>query len=183
MALLLPVSSAGAQTRDSQNDLTGIDGSSSISVARCQYTPSDQACATISSGQESRSAKNEDTLAQLSRRAGPPVRPRGLRPYSRSYPSAWERPDGRRVLIGAVIGFGIGAAVGAKAGSNQSSDVALRASFGFGAIGGLIGAAIGASPPPFYARNRRQRVPWHEKKQDDEDQIAGLAKSANASGN
>jgi|ERR1700722_17941856 len=184
LALLFPVSSAVAQARDLENNRTGVD-STSIGIARCQYTPSDQTCGARASDQVS--TKEDDTLAQLSRRAAPPMRLRGPGPYSRSYPSAWSGPDVRHVMIGAVIGFGIGAAVGAKAGSNQSSGVALKASLGFGVIGGLIGAAIGAGPPPFYARNRLRRAPWREKKPDekkldDEDQIAQRVKPANASG-
>jgi hypothetical protein len=182
LALLLPVSSAVAQTRDLGHDLADNEVSTSISMARCQYTPSDQACAgTNGSDQAGRGA--DDTLAQLQRRAGPPMRSRGMVRYPRGYRSAWAGPDGRHVVIGAVIGFGIGAALGAKAGSNQPAGVALKASLGIGAIGGLIGAAIGAGPPPFYARNRHQRVPWREKKRDDEDQMAGQVGSANASGN
>lgn len=183
LASLLSVSIAVAQTRDSRKDLVGNDSSNSIGLARCQYTPSDQACAGESGSGQAGPGQDADTLAQVRRRAGPPMRDRGMGGYPRSYRSAWPGPDGRHVVIGAVIGFGIGAALGAKAGSNQPAGVALKASLGIGAIAGLIGAAIGASPPPFYARNRRQRTPWHEKKPVDEDQVAGLVKSTNSSGN
>lgn len=75
------------------------------------------------------------------------MRVRGPGRYPRSYPPTWGRPTRRRVIIGAIIGFGLGAAIGAKASTHQPAAVEAKATLGIGALGGLIGAAIGATAP------------------------------------
>ncbi len=54
---------------------------------------------------------------------------------------------GRHALIGAIIGFGIGAALGAKANKDQHTQARVGAPLLFGAVGALIGAAVGANHP------------------------------------
>jgi hypothetical protein len=143
LALALPLSIA-AQTPASQTDRNDSEVSRSITAARCQYTPEEQACDATRNRDR---ADSEAAMSQFSRRAGPAIRTRRPGPYPRGYPPAWGHPTRRRLVIGAIIGFGLGAAVGAKASAHQSSGTQVKTSLGFGAFGGLIGAAIGATAP------------------------------------
>lgn len=160
LTLILPLSLAVAQTPASERDGSENNVSSSITAARCQYTPDDPACAGSNDLGPAGTDEDRDTLAQLPHRAGPRMRPRGPSQYPRSYPRTWGAGDRRHVVIGAALGLGLGAAIGAKAGARQPADVAVKTSLGVGAIGSLIGAAIGAGVPAYRARNQRMRGPW-----------------------
>jgi hypothetical protein len=171
---VLLASNALAQT---DNSLASNELPSPIAAARCQYTPSDHACAGVSDSSDHRSADDDATLAQLPRRGpGPPFRQRG--PMGRhAYPDMW-RSEGSpaHALIGMLIGFGLGAAVGAK------GNIGVRSTLAFGAIGAGIGAGIGFSLPAFPSRNPYwRRWPY----EDDDEEASGhrTAKPAAAPSN
>src|SRR5271163_1286797 len=156
LALLIPLSSAMAQVRGPQTDLTAAanEASAAITLARCQYTPGDLACpGAEASGQSSSkaTATEAEMVARISRLGRRPMPHRPVS-YGRGYPS-WFAGNGRHAAIGALIGFGIGAALGAKANKDPHPGVALKASLLVGFIGGGLGAAIGAGAPSFRARN------------------------------
>ena len=184
LAVLLPLS-AMAQTRGPQEDLPGVEGhepSPAIALARCRYTADDETCAsTDASGQSSSRATAAEMLAQFSRRGGRPM-PRRPMSYGRGYPSSYAG-NGRRAAIGALIGFGIGAALGAKANQDPHPGVALKASLLVGFIASGLGATIGAGAPSFRTRNLRPRLPGHDRKRFEDDQVARQMKPAGASGN
>jgi hypothetical protein len=183
-ALVMTTSAALAQTREAQvaNDLAVTDFPTSIAIARCQYTPADNACAGANdSAQVETGASPDGTIAQSPRRVpGPPLRPRRppmAHPRGEGYPGMRMEPgSARRAAIGALIGFGLGAAMGAKANTDQHPGVGVKAALAFGTIGGLLGAGIGAGMPTFHARNPYQRGPWHD--QDDGDQVASRSEPA-----
>jgi hypothetical protein len=64
--------------------------------------------------------------------------------------------------------FGLGAAIGAKGNTDQHPGVGVKAAFAFGTIGGLLGAAVGATVPSFQARNLRRHGPWPHDPEPDE---------------
>ncbi len=167
LALLFVALSVGAQTRDSQSDASANDFSSSVTAARCRYTPADKACLT---------GNGEDTLAQFSRHGGPPMLPPRPVRYSRGYEPAWGPGNGRHAAIGALIGFGLGAAIGAKANTDPHPGATVKASLLVGIIGTGLGAAVGAGTPAFRALNLRRRRPFPGNQQDDDDQVASQSK-------
>jgi len=183
LAFLLPLSGAVAQIPDSQSGVRSVaadEPSHAITLARCQYTPEDNACSDAS-GQSSSRETARETLAQMSRRAGPPMA-RGPMRYGRGYRSSFSG-NGRHAAIGALIGFGIGAPLGAKANKDPHRGVTLKASLLVGFIGSGLGAAIGAGHPSFRARDRLPRIPRHGQRRVEEDQVAGQVMAAGASGN
>lgn len=62
-------------------------------------------------------------------------------------PQAWQSHRNRHALIGALIGFAIGAAAGAKGNQDQHTRAKVGAPLLVGAMGALIGAAVGGSHP------------------------------------
>jgi len=166
LALLLPVSSALAQTADSQ---TSNDLPHPVAVARCAYTQTEPVCASVHAASEASSEdvpgpSGDTTLAQIPRRAlGPPFRG-GRPPMSRAaYPGMWQsQPSAGHALIGALIGAGIGVALGVRGNAGG------RATLGIATVGAGIGAAIGLSVPPLPSRNPY----WRRWPQDDDDEEA-----------
>jgi hypothetical protein len=166
VARLLP-----AQTQVSQvlNDLP-----SSFANARCQYTPTAEACAAAPNDSgPAPLGVGSATVAQLPRRIpGPPIRPRRppMAHPSGGYPGPWMlEPNGRHAAIGALIGFGLGAA--------HPVDGTVRGHVAMGLFGGLLGAVIGAGIPSFHARSRYPRGPWSD---HDGDQLASRSAPAKA---
>jgi hypothetical protein len=164
-SVVLLVANARAQT-----DITPLENKTPVSItaARCAYT-ADNACAgESSSGQPSSGGIDDATLAQLPRRGpGPAFGPRG--PMGRPvYRQMWQsQPNGRHVLIGAVIGGLLGWAVAAK------GNAGARATLGIATVGAGLGAAIGLSVPAFPSRS-----PYFRRWPDDEDGEASSIKSA-----
>jgi len=150
-----------AQTSDS---LSETSLSASVVTARCQYTPTDRACAQLRDSSPVGTGADEATLAQASRQPGP-RRPYMVRPR---YSGFATEPSGRHVLIGALIGSGLGAAVGAKGNRDQHPGVETKAIVLGASIGGLLGAAIGAAVPSFHSRHLYRHHPWT----DDEEQAS-----------
>jgi hypothetical protein len=185
LVLLLSISSALGHAQDSQDDRAGSEFSTSIAAARCQYTAGDPACTgTNASNEGDHTGHANDTIAQFPRRVRPPLRSRRPMRHPGNYAPMWTGGDGRHVLIGALVGFGLGAAIGANGNTDQHPGVTVKAALAVGTIGGLLGAAIGASVPSFYARNLRHRAPWHEKQPDEEeDHVASRSEPAKSSGN
>ena len=152
-----------AQTSDSS---TESNLPASVAAARCQYTPSDEACVDLRDPGQAKSGADDTTIAQLPRQMpGPPVRPRRP-PMARprrgypGYPGMAMEPNGRHALIGALIGFGLGAAAGAHANTDQHPGAGVKAAFLVGSVGGLLGALVGAATPSFHARNPYRHNPW-----------------------
>src|SRR5690348_6747541 len=109
----------------------------SIAAARCQYTPTDEACLSLRESGAGNSEKSpDDTLAQMPRRIpAPPRLPRRAPgPYPRmGYPRmAVPVPSAGHVAVGFLIGFTLGAV-------HPNGD-AVRDHVAMGLIGGLIGA-------------------------------------------
>jgi hypothetical protein len=141
-----------------------------IVTARCQYTPTENACAElIDSAQPRSSANAETTLAQLPRQMPRPPFRTGRLPMGRpGYPGMWRAAGSpAHALIGTLIGFGLGAAVGAK------GNTGVRGSFVIGMIGAGIGAGIGLSLPSFPSRNPY----WHRWPSQDDDEEASRRKT------
>src|ERR1700690_2909335 len=157
VALLMPVSSALAQSTEDQKSLdeTIPPTNDLISAARSSYTSNAQPEGTPRTAEEGLDLD----LAQLPRnRPGPPPRPhRGYAPES--YPTHWmDHGSPRHVLIGALIGFGVGAALAAKADKTSNPGAAIVL---VGGAGALIGAAVGANHggPGRFAHHRRIDAP------------------------
>jgi len=143
----------------------------SVAVARCQYTPADEACLSLRESGAGNSEKSpDDTLAQMPRRipAPPrlPRRPPG--PYPRmGYPRmAFPVPSPAHVAIGFLIGFTLGAV--------HPNDNTVRGHVALGLIGGLMGAVIGAGVPSFHLRHSAD--PWPD--DEEEDEMASRSKVA-----
>jgi len=164
-----------AQTSDS---LSETSLSASVVTARCQYTPTDRACAQLRDSSPVGTGADEATLAQASRQPGP-RRPYMVRPR---YSGFATEPSGRHVLIGALIGSGLGAAVGAKGNRDQHPGVETKAIVLGASIGGLLGAAIGAAVPSFHSRHlyRHHRWPDDEEQASRPDQGSGTVEGLKA---
>lgn len=186
LALLLVVSSALAQTGDSQGttdlpnaDLPNKDLPRQVALARCAYDATEDVCASMNRpSPEARDASGDTTLAQDPQRIpGPPAHPRPPMGRPRpAFPGMWrEEGNPRHAAIGALIGFGLGAALGAHANRDQHPGVGVRAAFLVGSIGAVLGAAVGYSTPPIRARRPYRRGPW-----PDEDAMASRSKPASS---
>jgi len=143
----------------------------SVAVARCQYTPADEACLNLTESSAGNSEKGPDgTLAQMPRRIpAPPQLPRRpLGPYPRmGYPRmAFPVPSPAHVAIGFLIGFTLGAV--------HPNDNTVRGHLALGLIGGLMGAVIGAGVPSFHLRHSAD--PWPD--DEEEDEMASRSKVA-----
>jgi len=150
-----------------------IPDNSRIALARCQYTPADDACR----GQTSSDKAVPDTAgavaqAQFPRHMpGPPAHRPPAAYGRRGYPGmGGPTVSGRHMLIGALVGFGLGAAAGAKANTDPHPGVETKAVVLVGSVGGVLGALVGAAVPAFSARPRH----WHHSWPDDEDVQAAV---------
>jgi len=142
----------------------------SVAVARCQYTPTDEACLSLTESSAGNSEKSPDgTLAQMPRRipAPPrlPRRPPG--PYLRmAYPRlAVPAPNVRHAAIGFLIGFTLGMVH--RNDGTAGSHVAL------GLLCAGLGAAMGAAVPSFSSH-----PPYPAWPDDDDDEMASRSKGA-----
>jgi hypothetical protein len=156
---ILLAANALAQT---DSPRTVDEPSNAIAVARCAYTADNPCPDTSDSGQRSRGAIDDATVAQLPRRGpGPAFGPRG--PMGRpGYPGMWRsEPSAGHALIGAVIGAALGWAVAAK------GNAGARATLGIATVGAGLGAAIGLTVPSFPSRS-----PYFRRWPDDEDEEA-----------
>ena len=167
MRLSASAQNAGSQEPDSLP--------ATVSAARCQYTPADEACGVDGQSEVSENA----SLAQFPPpHSGPPMQRRPM-----AYPASYPRggmASGRRVAIGAAIGFGLGAVIGARAGRDQPTGTTIKVSALFGAIGAAMGAAF-ASTPSFrsggWGGSRPRRGGWRHRKFDDGDETASATAS------
>jgi len=144
----------------------------SVAVARCQYTPTDEACLGLRESSAGNPEKAPDgTLAQMPRRipAPPrlPRRPPG--PYPRmGYPRmAVPAPNVRHAAIGFLIGFTLGAV--------HPNDRTAGSHIALGLICGAVGAAIGAAVPSFSSHHSYPSGSWPD---DDDDEMASRSKVA-----
>lgn len=122
-----PGQTEGQTANGSKND-TADDSpaAESILVARSQYT------------------QHQDFPRRPVPMAPPHIRYPRPRPYSRM----WQQPqNGRHAAIGALIGLGLGVAIGIKGNQDQHPQARIGAPILFGAVGALMGAAIGGSHP------------------------------------
>jgi len=150
-----------------------IPGNSRVALARCQYTPADDACrGQTNSDQAVPETAGTVAQARFPRNMPSPSARRPPAGYGRrGYPGMWgPTVSGRHMLIGALVGFGLGAAAGAKANTDPHPGVETKAVVLVGSVGGVLGALIGAAVPAFSARPRRGRHSWS----DDEDEQAAL---------
>lgn len=138
----------------------------SIVAARCQYSPADDDCTSVTKSDATASSENTDnnTLAQIPRRVPGPPHPIRRRPVGHPGPAyapmPMPPPSRRKVAIGALVGFSVGAIA--------PQNVTARARVGLGLIGAAFGALIGAaipSAPSYHWRHRR----WPD---DDDDELA-----------
>jgi len=160
-------STALPQTADSKNNSAQADP---VAVARCQYTPADDACAGVSDAtQVRRSANSETTLAQMPRRMPRPPFRAGYPPMGGpGYPRMWQsRPSPAHALIGVVIGGVVGWAVAAR------GNAGARATLALATVGAGIGAGIGFSIPSFPSRG-----PYRRRWPDGDDEDASRRKPA-----
>ena len=169
-----------AQTIDPQ-EASDSAYSDAIAAARTAYTQSETISATPNdpgaiqqSGDEQKD--DDNTLAQMRRGPGRPFPRRAAYPRRASYPGMWAEPgNGRHAAIGAAIGFGLGVAVGAGGPDLPAGDK-VKASLLFGAVGALIGTAVGYSVPSMHTwAGSRHRPRWPE-----EDELATASGVARA---
>jgi hypothetical protein len=144
----------------------------SVAVARCQYTPADEACLNLTESSAGNSEKGPDgTLAQMPRRIpAPPQLPRRpLGPYPRmGYPRmAVPAPNVRHAAIGFLIGFTLGAV--------HSNDRTAGSHVALGLLCGGLGAVMGAAVPSFSSHHSYPAGSWPG---DDEDETASRSKVA-----
>ena len=166
--VLLAISGLAQNANSSQvNTLRDADP---IAVARSPYLqPENEFTSANQELAGSRSANENETLAQSSRhQLGPPHGP-PTRPSRGSYPVMWSQPSsGDQRVIGALIGFGVGATGGAFLGAyEQKSDAnkggsALFGALLFGGLGAAAGAAI-ASAPSFPSRHSYRHRQWDDR--------------------
>ena len=129
-----------------------------VALARCAYA-SDSTCPMVNF------PSAEDTQTHTPRQfprpsLGPAMAPP---PIPRGSCVTAHHSNGRRALIGAIIGFGLGAAFGAKVNTDQTPGTETKAVLLFGTLGGLLGAGIGASTPSLPPhRPSRNRCPDEE---------------------
>ncbi len=137
-AILLLSNFSVAQTADSP-----------VAVARCAYSPREEAC-------------NSQFSQPAFRPRASPIPPR---PYHSPFHAGLWRSDhsGRCALIGAIIGASIGAAICAR------SNVGVRPALALSGIGAGMGAAFALGPPPMAARNPYWRPRWKNQASQDED--------------
>lgn len=181
LIVLFTAVGASAQV-ESQSDMG--DASPQVVVARCAYTPADEACASIE--RASFDTPAPEIAAQFPRR---PPRPRPRRPVGRTVgygPGPWMQPNGRHAAIGALIGFGLGAAIGAKANQDRHPGAGVAAAFIVGSVGAGLGAVVGCGVPSFHAWSHRRHVPWPDEGDEEANRLgpvqheAGRANSQSA---
>ena len=167
IAALLLLSAALAQVANSEiPDQLPV----SVAVARCQYTPADLACLSVSQSGAVNSEKSPDgTLAQMPRRIpGPPRLPRRPPgPYPRlGYPRmAVPAPNVRHAAIGFLIGFTLGVV--------HPNDRTARSHVALGLLCGGLGAVFGAAIPSFSSHH-----PYPAWPDDHDDEMASRSKVA-----
>jgi hypothetical protein len=144
----------------------------SVAVARCQYSPADEAClSSRESGALSSEKSPDGTLAQMPRRIPEPPRlprrPPG--PYPRlGYPrAAVPAPNVRHAAIGFLIGFTLGVV--------HSNDRTAGSHVALGLICGGLGAVIGAAVPSFSSHHSYPAGSWPD---DDDDEMASRSQVA-----
>ena len=164
--LLLPA--ARAQVAEIPNQLPV-----SVTVARCQYTPADEACISWRESSAASSEKSPDgTLAQMPRRIPQPPhlpsRPPG--PYPRmGYPRmAVPAPNVGHAAIGFLIGFTLGVV--------HPNDRTAGSHVALGLLCGGLGAVFGAAIPSFSSHHPYHR--WPNDDDDDDDEMASRSKVA-----
>jgi hypothetical protein len=144
----------------------------SVAVARCQYTPADEACLSLTESEAGNSEKSPDgTLAQMPRRIpAPPRLPRrSPGPYPRmGYPRmAVPAPNVRHAAIGFLIGFTLGVV--------HPNDRTAGSHVALGLLCGGLGAVIGAAIPSFPSHHPYPAGSWPD---DDDDEMASTSKMA-----
>lgn len=145
-AFLPPVVAPAQQTSDV--------APTTLALARCAYA-SDTPCPTVNfpSGDSAPHTRRQFPRPSLTPAMLPPPTPRVGCVMAR-------HGNGRRALIGGIIGFGLGAALGAKVNTDQTPGTETKAIVLFGTMGGLIGAGIGAASPSLPShRPSRNRCP------------------------
>ena len=164
---MLLLSAALAQVADSEiPDQLPV----SVAVARCQYTPADEACLSLrESGAVSAEKSPDGTLAQMPRRIPEPPRlpRRSLGSYPRmGYPRmAVPALNARHAAIGFLIGFTLGAV--------HSNDGTAGSHVALGLLCGGLGAVIGAAVPSFPPHH-----PYSAWPDDDDDEMASRSNVA-----
>ncbi|HET9305847.1 MAG TPA: hypothetical protein VFO46_07470 [Candidatus Sulfotelmatobacter sp.] len=167
IAPLLLLSAALAQVANSEiPDQLPV----SVAVARCQYTPADEACLSLRESSALSSEKNPDgTLAQMPRQIpGPPRLPRrppGPYPRMGYTRMAVPAPNVGHAAIGFLIGFTLGVV--------PSNDRTAGSHVALGLLCGGLGAVFGAAVPSFSSHHRYP--PWPD---DDDDEMASRSKVA-----
>ena len=167
IAPLLLLSAALAQVANSEiPDQLPV----SIAVARCQYTPTEDACLSLSESSAVNSEKSpEGILAQMPRRIPKPPRlprrPPG--PYPRmGYPRmAVPAPNVGHAAIGFLIGFTLGVV--------HPNDRTAGSHVALGLLCGGLGAIFGAAMPSFSSHH-----PYPAWPDDDDDEMASRSKEA-----